>query len=151
MPKPSLEPFRVVKIDDFSLLWHCHTTNRSWDRNRFWHPWIFTHFRQDLLCTLYFTVEGFKKALWEAQFYQYDFQKSIFSPCGMTGYEHNLGRSETNLDVFYPILNLFFALEVQNHPNPKTDIRFPSTRILRAFEFVMTQLKILIFEGLFGG
>ena len=52
----------------------------------------------------------------------------------MTGYEHDLGRSETNLDVFYPILNLFFALEVQNHPNPKTDIanRFPSTRILRA-------------------
>ena len=56
MPKPSLEPFRVVKIDDFSLLWHCHTTNRSWDRNRFWHPWILTNFRQDLLCTLYLTV-----------------------------------------------------------------------------------------------
>ena len=55
----------------------------------------------------------------------------------MTGYEHDLGRSETNLDVFYPILNLFLALEVQNHPNPKTHIanRFPSTRLLRALKF----------------
>ena len=52
----------------------------------------------------------------------------------MNGYEHDLGRSETNLDVFYPILNLFFALEVQNHPNPKSHVayRFRYTRILRA-------------------
>ena len=54
-------------------------------------------------------------------FGQYDFQKSIFSPCGMSGYEHDLGRKKTNLDVFYPILNLFFALQVQNHPNSKSD------------------------------
>ena len=107
IPKPSLEPFKVVKIDDFSLLWHCHTTNRSWVRNQFWHPWILTNFRQDLLCTLYLTVEGFRKALWEAQFCQYDFQKSIFSPCGVNGYEHDLGCSETNLDMFYTILNVF--------------------------------------------
>ena len=67
-------------------------------------------------------------------FGQYDFWKSIFSPCGMTGYEHDLGRSETNLDVFYLILNLFFALEVQNHPNSESDtaLRFQCTRILRA-------------------
>ena len=52
----------------------------------------------------------------------------------MNGYEHDLGRSETNLDVFYPILNLFFALEVQNHPNPKCDIAcwFRYTSFLRA-------------------
>ena len=78
MPKPSLEPFRVVKIDDFSLLWHCHTTNRSWDRNRFWHPWILTNFRQDLLCTLYLTVEAFRRALWEAQFWAIWFSKIDF-------------------------------------------------------------------------
>ena len=57
-----------------------------------------------------------------ADFWKYDFQKSIFSPCGMNGYEHDLGRSETNLDVFYPILNLFFALEVRNHSNPKSHV-----------------------------
>ena len=78
MPKPSLEPFRVVKIDDFSLLWHCHTTNRSWDRNRFWHSWILTNFRQDLLCTLYLTVESFRRALWEAQFWAIWFSKIDF-------------------------------------------------------------------------
>ena len=37
----------------------------------------------------------------------------------MNGYEHDLGRSETNLDVFYPILNLFFALNPYIAPNPK--------------------------------
>ena len=119
--KPCLGTFQLVQIDDFSLLWHCHTTNTSWDRNRFWHPWILANFGQDLLCTLYLTVEGFRKALWNAGFCQNDFQKSIFSPCGMNGYEHDLGRSETNLDVFYPILNLFFALNPYIAPNPKCD------------------------------
>mgnify|MGYP004366855719 CR=1 FL=1 len=59
----------------------------------------------------------------------------------MTGYEHDLGRSETNLDVFYPILNLFFALEVQNHPNSKSDtaLRFQCTRILRALNLSGSQ------------
>ena len=47
-------------------------------------------------------------------FGQYDFQKSIFSPCGMNGYEHDLGREKTNLDVFYTILNFFFASEDRN-------------------------------------
>ena len=55
-PRPSLEPFRVVKIDDFSLLWHYHTTNRSRDRNQFWRPLIFTVFGTFCLCTLYLTV-----------------------------------------------------------------------------------------------
>ena len=118
-PKPSLEPFRVIKIDDFSLLWHCHTTNRSWDRNRFWHSWIFTHFGQDLLCTLYLTVESFRRALWEAQFCENDFQKSFFSPCGMNGYEHDLGREKTNLDVFYTILNFFFASDAYFKKSPQ--------------------------------
>ena len=49
-----------------------------------------------------------------ANFGQYDFQKSIFSPCGMNGYEHDLGREKTNLDVFYTILNFFFASEGRN-------------------------------------
>ena len=58
-----------------------------------------------------------------ADFWKYDFQKSIFSPCGMNGYEHDLGREKTNLDVFYTILNFFLALNryfkksPQNAPN----------------------------------
>ena len=40
----------------------------------------------------------------------------------MNGYEHDLGRSETNLDVFYPILNLFFALNPYIEPNLNYDI-----------------------------
>ena len=59
----------------------------------------------------------------------------------MNGYEHDLGRSETNLDVFYPILNLFLALEVRNHPNPKYIIAcwFRYTRILRALKLNRTR------------
>ena len=81
-----------------------------------------------------------------ANFGQYDFQKSIFSPCGMNGYEHDLGRSETNLDVFYTILNLFLALEVQNHPNPKTHtaLRFPYTSFLRALNCSKQPQKLII-------
>ena len=56
----------------------------------------------------------------KADFWKYDLSKIDFLPCGMNGYEHDLGRSETNLDVFYPILNLFFGLEGQNHPNSET-------------------------------
>ena len=108
--KPCLGTFQLVQIDDFSLLWHYHTINRSRDQNRFWHPWIFTNFRPNLLCTLYLTVEGFRRALWEAQFCQYNFQKIDFSPCGMKGYEHDLGRKKTNLDVLYTILNLLFCI-----------------------------------------
>ena len=40
----------------------------------------------------------------------------------MNGYEHDLGRSETNLDVFYPILNLFLALNPYFAPDPKSNI-----------------------------
>ena len=32
----------------------------------------------------------------------------------MNGYEHDLGRSETNLDVFYTILNFILASEDRN-------------------------------------
>ena len=32
----------------------------------------------------------------------------------MNGYEHDLGREKTNLDVFYTILNFFFASEGRN-------------------------------------
>ena len=32
----------------------------------------------------------------------------------MNGYEHDLGREKTNLDVFYTILNFFFASEDRN-------------------------------------
>ena len=105
----------------------------------------FTGFGLHLLCTLYLTVEGFKKALWKGDFGEYDFQKSIFSPCGMNDYEHDLGRSKTNLDVFYPVLNLFFALNHRNHPNSKNYItyRFPSTRILRALK--LSALRILVY------
>ena len=78
----------------------------------------------------FYAIFGFKLLYFD----EYDFQKSIFSPCGMNDYGHDLGLSKTNLDVFYPILNLFFALNDQNHPNPKCDVayRFRYTRILRA-------------------
>ena len=32
----------------------------------------------------------------------------------MNGYEHDLGQEKTNLDVFYTILNFFFATEDRN-------------------------------------
>ena len=32
----------------------------------------------------------------------------------MSGYEHDLGREKTNLDVFYTILNFFSASEDRN-------------------------------------
>ena len=54
-----------------------------------------------------------------ANFGQYDFQKSIFSPCGMNGYEHDLGREKTNLDVFYTILNFFFASDAYFEKSPQ--------------------------------
>ena len=53
-----------------------------------------------------------------AHFGQYDFQKSIFSPCEMNGYEHDLGREKTNLDVLYTILNFFFAQNTSFLKNP---------------------------------
>ena len=52
-------------------------------------------------------------------FGQYDFQKSIFSPYGMNGYEHDLGREKTNLDVLYTILNFFFAQNTSFSKNPQ--------------------------------
>ena len=57
-------------------------------------------------------------------FRQYDFQKSIFSPYVMNGYEHDLGREKTNLDVLYTILNFFLAQNRYIAKNPKRGISF---------------------------
>ena len=42
----------------------------------------------------------------------------------MNGYEHDLGREKTNLDVFYTILNFFLALDRYIAKNPKKNIWF---------------------------
>ena len=80
-PKPCLGTFQVAKGDDFSLLWHYHTTFRSRDRNRFWRPWNFTVFGIFCLCTLYLTVESFRRALWKSWFLQIWFLKIEFFRC----------------------------------------------------------------------
>ena len=77
-PKPLLRTFQVTKVNDFSLLWHYHTTNRSRDQNRFWHSCISTIFGTFSLCTLYIIVEGFKKALWRPCFWPIWFLKIEF-------------------------------------------------------------------------
>ena len=42
----------------------------------------------------------------------------------MKGYEHDLGREKTNLDVFYTILNFFLAQNRYFSKNPKNNISF---------------------------
>ena len=37
----------------------------------------------------------------------------------MNGYEHDLGREKTNLDVFYTILNFFFASDAYFKKSPQ--------------------------------
>ena len=79
--KPCLETLQVVKVDDFSFLDHCDWTSRSRDRNRFWRPWIFTGFGIFCMCTLYLTVESFRRALWSTWFWAIWFLKIEFFQC----------------------------------------------------------------------
>ena len=37
----------------------------------------------------------------------------------MNGYEHDLGREKTNLDVFYTILNFFFVSDAYFEKSPQ--------------------------------
>ena len=75
-------------------------------------------------------------------FGQYDFQKSIFSLCGVNGYEHDLGCSETNLDVFYTILNFFFR-------SKHILLKKPSKTMIGAFLGVA--FLVLFIEDFLGG
>ena len=74
------------------------------------------HFACVQFTLLYKALEG---RCGTADFWKYDFQKSIFSLCGMNGYEHDLGREKTNLDVFYTILNFFFASDAYFEKSPQ--------------------------------